>query len=57
LRNLEKNVEAAQQHENELIRQRDENLYLKETIDKLKLDLEEIRSSGGPNVPKKYPSS
>ncbi|PKY49532.1 hypothetical protein RhiirA4_323293, partial [Rhizophagus irregularis] len=53
---LEKNAEAAQQHENELVRQRDENLYLKETIDKLKLDLEEIRSSKGLNTNKKYPS-
>jgi len=52
LRKLEKNVEASQQHENELVRQRDENLYLKETIDKLKLDLEEIRSSRGLNVNK-----
>ncbi|GES93865.1 annexin family protein [Rhizophagus clarus] len=52
LRNLEKNAEAAQQHENELVRQRDENLYLKETIDKLKLDLEEIRSSRGININK-----
>lgn len=49
---LEKNAEAAQQHENELVRQRDENLYLKETIDKLKLDLEEIRSSRGLNINK-----
>ncbi|EXX52215.1 hypothetical protein RirG_254850 [Rhizophagus irregularis DAOM 197198w] len=49
---LEKNAEAAQQHENELVRQRDENLYLKETIDKLKLDLEEIRSSRGLNTNK-----
>ncbi|CAB4431737.1 unnamed protein product [Rhizophagus irregularis] len=49
---LEKNAEAAQQHENELVRQRDENLYLKETIDKLKLDLEEIRSSKGLNTNK-----
>jgi hypothetical protein len=55
LRRLEKSVEAAQQHENELVRQRDENLSLKETIDKLKLDLEEIRSSGGLNINKKYP--
>ena len=55
LRKLEKNVEANQQHENELVKQRDENLYLKETIDKLKLDLEEIRSSRGLNVNKKYP--
>ncbi|PKK70038.1 hypothetical protein RhiirC2_747285 [Rhizophagus irregularis] len=46
---LEKNAEAAQQHENELVRQRDENLYLKETIDKLKLDLEEIRKNIGNN--------
>jgi hypothetical protein len=55
LRKLEKNAEAAQQHENELVRQRDENLYLKETIDKLKLDLEEIRGSRGLSTNKKYP--
>ena len=55
MRKLEKNVEANQQQESELVRQRDENLYLKETIDKLKLDLEEIRSSRGLNANKKYP--
>jgi len=55
LKKLEKNVRDFQQHEFELEVQRNENLHLKETIDKLKLDLEEIRSSKVSGNFKKYP--
>jgi myosin heavy subunit len=41
---LEQDVTSSQNSELELEQQRMENLHLKETIDKLKLDLDEIRS-------------
>ncbi|CAG8541232.1 4803_t:CDS:10, partial [Scutellospora calospora] len=43
-RKLEQDMASAQASEIELEEQRNENMHLKETIDKLKLDLDEIRS-------------
>ncbi|CAG8500791.1 12211_t:CDS:10, partial [Acaulospora colombiana] len=43
LTKLEQDVAAAQASEKELEEQRNENMHLKETIDKLKINLEEIR--------------
>jgi hypothetical protein len=54
LAKLEKEIAIAQQSEIELEEQKNENSHLKSTIDKLKLDLAEIRDSGGRAV-KKYP--
>ncbi|CAG8488618.1 16339_t:CDS:10 [Acaulospora morrowiae] len=53
LSKLEQGVAAAQASEKELEEQKNENMHLKETIDKLKIDLEEIRSSR--NNIKRYP--
>lgn len=53
LTKLEQDVAAAQATEKELEEKRSENIRLKETINKLRNDLEEIRS-GGVNM-KRYP--
>lgn len=48
---LEAQLEAAREAENQLNEQKQENLLLKETIERMKFDMEELRHKADGNIP------